>query len=51
MPQIAVEVVEIVTKTDCGLCVDTGSPEAIAEAIREAKNPRKVSLPFSSQLN
>jgi len=37
VPQIAVEVVEIVTKTDCGLCVDTGSPEAIAEGIREAK--------------
>lgn len=37
VPQIAVEVVDIVTKADCGLCIDTGSPEAIAAAIREAK--------------
>ena len=37
VPKIAVEVVEIVTKADCGFCVDTGSPEAIAEAIKEAK--------------
>ena len=43
VPQIAVEVVEIVTKADCGLCIDTGSPEAIAEAIREAKtNAREM---------
>jgi glycosyltransferase involved in cell wall biosynthesis len=37
VPQIAVEVVEIVSKSDCGLCIDSGSPEAIATAIREAK--------------
>ena len=37
VPQTAVEVVEIVTKADCGICVDTGSPEAIAAGIREAK--------------
>ena len=37
VPQIAVEVVDIVAKSDCGLCIDTGSPEAIAAAIKEAK--------------
>ena len=40
VPQIAVEVVDIVTKSDCGLCVDTGSPDAIALAIKEAKENR-----------
>jgi len=44
VPMIAVEVVEIVTKSDCGLCIDTGSPEAIAAAIRQAKENKNVML-------